>query len=77
MSSTKLKANTQDILLNTIHNLENVTEVYFNGIRNIVTEIMYLSNSKVYVYQYELDSYLKKIGSYSRFKQTIENINNI
>ena len=58
MEYHNLKASNQDVLLTTNHDLDSVVEVYFNENKNVITELKYLSNDRVRIYQYELDSYL-------------------
>lgn len=71
------KTLTQDLLVSTIHNLDEVIETYFNVDQNIISEIQYKSNNRVLVYQHELELYLKEKSGSKNIRQIISEITNL
>jgi len=68
MNSNSLPSNTQEVLLTTIHNQDSVVEVFLNDDRKIITELFHLSGLRVKVYQYELDKYMERPGTFKIFE---------
>lgn len=60
MEMATVQSNQQDILVTTVHEQESVLEVYLNKDQDLVTELKYLSNNRVRVYQYPTDTYLSQ-----------------
>lgn len=54
----------QEVLISTVHNEDNVVEVYLNPIDRIVSELIFSIRDKTQVFQTDLDSYLDKDSGY-------------
>ncbi len=54
----------QEVLLTTIHNQNNVVEVYLNKQNETISELHHLSNHRVKVYEYKLEEYKQKTNAY-------------
>ncbi len=69
MNSSSFQSNTQEVLLTTIHNQDSVVEVYLNDDRKIITELLHLSGLRVKVYQYKLENYKQRPGTFEIFQK--------
>ncbi|MDA9312507.1 hypothetical protein OAD50_03750 [Vicingaceae bacterium] len=64
MNTRSTAPNAQEVLLTTVHNQNNVVEVYLNKLTQTVTELYHLSNHRVKVYEYEIEEYKQKPNSF-------------
>ena len=65
MDFGKQQPSKQEILLTTIHNQDNVVEVYLNDAEQLITEMIHLSNHRVKLYQFEVSQYKKRPELYN------------
>lgn len=63
MFSDQLKPSKQDILLATVHNLEDVTEVYLNKNQNFILELIHHKDGRMAIYEYEFNNYIMQSGN--------------
>lgn len=64
----------QEILISTKHFQDSVVEIYLNQKKNLITELIHLSNHRVNVYQYDADKYLKESRKLSGINQKINSL---
>lgn len=74
MEQHHLKFDNQDCLITTVHNIENVIEVYLNPNNKLVTELMHLSDNRIKVYQYELAKYLEQRATIKDIKPKLKSL---
>jgi hypothetical protein len=60
MNTESTLSNTQEELLTTVHNQNNVVEVYLNNQKETVTELFHLSNHRVKMYEYPIQEYKER-----------------
>ncbi len=60
MRVNRIQSDQQDILITTVHEQESVLEVYLSKGQDLVTELKYLSNNRLSVYQYPLEDYMSQ-----------------
>jgi hypothetical protein len=72
--SNNFKSNSQYILLATIHNIENVVEVYLNKTENLISELIYFSDNRTKVYQFEFDKYIKESSHFRKIDEKITDL---
>lgn len=61
ISNTRL--NKQEIIISTIHYENSVVEIYLNESESLISELRYLSNNRVNIFQFTLEDYLNKHNS--------------
>lgn len=63
----------QEVLISTIHNIDNVVEVYLNPIDNLVSELVHLSKGHTHISQIDIETYLNKDFGYKGVEQELLN----
>ena len=63
----------QEVLISTVHNMDNVVETFLNPAENLVSELIYSFKGQMHVTQMDLDTYLNKDSGYKGVSQEIIN----
>lgn len=74
MKSRLKRTNCQEILITTIHNQEDVMEIYFNEKMQLVTELVYKSNNRASIYQHTVALYLKQHKNFNGVEKKINDL---